>query len=99
MRTFDENVSEQLTRLGRAFRQWRLARNDTQALAAERLGVSVSTVRRMEAGSSTIPVGVWAQAFEIYGGGLERLERFLEPARDRFETARVIHRKRARRRR
>lgn len=84
MRAILEEESRWLTDLGRRFRDWRLKRNDSQAQAAERLAVSVSTVRRMEAGTPTIPITVWLRAVELYGGGLGRLEPLLAERESRF---------------
>ena len=47
-----ERVSEILSELGRRLRAARIERNDTMDVFAQRLGVSVGTVRAMERGSS-----------------------------------------------
>jgi transcriptional regulator with XRE-family HTH domain len=90
-------VEEQwLRRLGERLRQWRLERDETQAVAARRMGVSLSTWRRMEGGSPTIPITVWLRAIEFYGGGLEQLAPLLRERGSRFDA---VERERRQRRR
>jgi len=96
VRTITDLEETWLRRLGERLRCWRLERDESQATAASRLGVSVSTWRRMEAGEPSIPVTAWLRALEFYGGGLDRLEPLLEERGSRFEAA---ERERKRRRR
>lgn len=59
------NVSVELVALGQRLRETRIARGDTQAVFAERLGCSVVTIRAMEKGDPAVGVGWWAKAFWI----------------------------------
>ncbi|MBL8490471.1 MAG: helix-turn-helix domain-containing protein [Rhodocyclaceae bacterium] len=60
---FSNNVTQSsLVALGTRLRRERLARNDTQAVFAARIGVSVPTLRDMERGLPTVAVGAWAAA-------------------------------------
>src|SRR5258708_34142553 len=67
------DVKEQrqyLSELGIRLKTLRLARNDTMAVFAQRLGVSEGTVRAMEHGAATVQIGAWVNALWI----LDRLE-------------------------
>lgn len=55
-------ASEQLTRLGERLRLARLARDESMAVFAQRIGVSVPTLRAMERGSETVAIKHWANA-------------------------------------
>lgn len=59
-----------LTALGRRLRAARIARNQTMAVFAARIGVSVPTLRAMERGAPTVQVGAWANALWAF----DRLE-------------------------
>ena len=48
----------------------RLARNDTMAVFAQRLGVSAGTLRAMEHGTATVQIGAWVKALWV----LDRLD-------------------------
>lgn len=61
-----------LTALGRRLRSARVARNQTMAVFAARIGVSVPTLRAMERGAPTVQVGAWANAL----WALDRVEDF-----------------------
>jgi transcriptional regulator with XRE-family HTH domain len=68
----------------------RLARGDAQAIFAQRIGVSVPTLRAMERGSSTVAVGYWAQALWALGR-LDELGALLRENRsliEQFDTER-----------
>ncbi len=56
--------------LGRRLRVARIARNESMAVFAARIGVSVPTLRAMERGAPTVQVGAWANAL----WALDRLE-------------------------
>jgi hypothetical protein len=97
------HVKEQrqsLLELGIRLRSLRLARNDTMDIFAQRLGVSVGTVRAMEHGATTVQIGTWLQALWILdrlddlNGVLVRREGILEMAR----APRIYSRQRASRR-
>jgi transcriptional regulator with XRE-family HTH domain len=67
------NVIEQqrhLSELGTRLRTLRLARNDTMAVFAQRLGVSAGTLRAMEHGAATVQIGAWVKALWV----LDRLD-------------------------
>jgi hypothetical protein len=59
-----------LTELGNRLKTLRLARNDTMAVFAQRLGVSAGTIRAMEHGIATVQIGTWVKALWI----LDRLD-------------------------
>jgi transcriptional regulator with XRE-family HTH domain len=79
--------SEILLELGRRLKALRLARNDTMAVFAQRLGVSAGTVRAMEHGTATVQIGVWIRALWVLDrlddlhGMLAQKESLLEQAR------------------
>jgi hypothetical protein len=54
-----------LSELGIRLKTSRLARNDTMAVFAQRLGVSAGTLRAMEHGVSTVQIGAWVRALWI----------------------------------
>ena len=69
-----------LQRMGDKLKRWRLDQDETQQMAADRLGFSLSTIRRMEAGVDSIPIRYWLRAIDFYGPGIGTFERFLEEA-------------------
>lgn len=91
-----------LTSLGRRLRRARLARNDSMAVFAQRIGVSERTVRAMERGQPTVQIGTWLEALWVLDE-LEGLEHLLEERDSLLERARreesARHRQRASRRR
>src|SRR5690606_2498551 len=52
-------VRQLLAELGKRLRSARLARDDTMAVFAQRLGVSERTVRAMESGSPAVRIETW----------------------------------------
>jgi len=67
------DVNEQqryLSELGFRLKRSRLARNDTMAVFAQRLGVSAGTLRAMEHGTATVLIGAWVKALWV----LDRLD-------------------------
>jgi transcriptional regulator with XRE-family HTH domain len=67
------SISESWTSLeglGSRLRVARIARNESMALFATRIGVSVPTLRAMERGAPTVQIGTWANAL----WALDRLE-------------------------
>jgi len=67
------DVKEQrqhLLALGTRLKTLRLARNDTMAIFAQRLGVSAGTLRAMEHGTATVQIGAWVKALWV----LDRLD-------------------------
>ena len=59
-----------LTGLGSRLRAARIARNESMAVFAARIGASVPTLRAMERGAPTVQIGTWANAL----WALDRLE-------------------------
>jgi len=53
---------EALVALGVRLRQARLGRDETMQLFAQRIGVSVPTLRAMEQGASSVQIGHWVRA-------------------------------------
>ena len=95
-----ERVGEILAELGRRLRAARIERNDTMEVFAQRLGVSVGTVRAMERGAPTVQVGAWLNALWILNQ-LDSITHVLEPKEsllDRFRAQEKPRRKRASRR-
>jgi transcriptional regulator with XRE-family HTH domain len=62
-----DSIESALALLGSRLRNARLARNEPMALFAERIGVSVPTLREMERGSQTVQIGFWLKAFWALG--------------------------------
>ena len=58
-------IDTKLQSLGSRLRDERLRRNETQAMFASRIGVSVPTLRKMESGDPTVLVGYWSIALEV----------------------------------
>ena len=58
-------IATKLQNLGSRLREERIRRNETQALFAARIGVSVPTLRKMEAGDPAVLIGYWTTALEI----------------------------------
>jgi transcriptional regulator with XRE-family HTH domain len=83
-------VANFLQTLGQRLRAARLARNDTMAVFAERLGVSERTVRSMEQGLPTVQIGTWLAALWILDD-LEPLSRLLEPRESLLDRTRNGH--------
>jgi transcriptional regulator with XRE-family HTH domain len=84
------NVKEQrqyLSELGSRLKTLRLARNDTMAIFAQRLGISAGTLRAMEHGTATVQIGAWVKALWVLdrlndlNGVLAQKESLLEQAR------------------
>jgi transcriptional regulator with XRE-family HTH domain len=89
-----------LSELGRRLKTRRLARNDTMAVFAQRLGMSAGTLRAMEHGVATVQIGAWVKALWVLdrlddlNGVLTQQESLLEQAR----APRIRARQRASRR-
>jgi len=60
-----KETQECLAALGMRLRAMRLARDDTMAVFAQRLGVSAGTVRAMEHGVATVQIGAWVRALWV----------------------------------
>lgn len=85
-------VREMLSELGRRLRAARLARNDTMAVFAQRLGVSEGTVRAMERGAPTVQIGAWLNALWVLDQ-LDAIRPLLEPKESLLARARAEHRR------
>jgi len=95
-----DRVNELLCELGRRLRTARIERNDTMEVFAQRLGVSVGTVRAMERGAPTVQIGAWLNALWILNQ-LDTITHVLEPKEsllDRIRAQEKGLRKRASRR-
>ena len=81
-----DNVLDSLARLGTRLRAERLARNESQARFAARLGVSVPTLRRLEQGDASAQIGHWLAALDILGR-LADADALLAPRYSLFDSA------------
>jgi HTH-type transcriptional regulator/antitoxin HipB len=66
--------------LGAAAKQARIAAGDGQAAAAERLGVHVQTIGRIESGEPGVAVGHVMGLLALYGVGVQTQSQGEEPA-------------------
>jgi len=73
-------MQERLHRIGRNLRLARKRRRKTIQQAAEMIGTSASSVRRMEEGDPAVRFGTFLAALEVYQ--LEDALRFAEPEDD-----------------
>lgn len=74
-------VERAIRKLGSDLGLARRRRHISQASLAERMGASLSTVRRMEKGDPRVPVHFIARALHVFGE-IEALSRLLDTARD-----------------
>ena len=74
-------VTRSLTRLGLAISLARRRRHLTQKDLAERIGASVHTVRRMEAGHPGTALVHFARALQVFGE-LDKLDQLLDTPQD-----------------
>ena len=79
-------VERALEKLGRDISFARRRRQMPQSMLAERIGVSVMTVRRMEAGHPNIALQTVARALHVFGE-LERLKQLLDTSEDSIGLA------------
>lgn len=91
-----DRVREILSELGKRLRAARIERNDTMDVFAQRLGVSVGTVRAMERGAPTVQVGAWLNALWILNQ-LETVTRVLEPQESLLDRIRAQEKRRRQR--
>src|ERR1700730_13849234 len=89
-------VREILADLGRRLRAARIERNDTMEVFAQRLGVSVGTVRAMERGGPTVQIGAWLNALWILSQ-LDTITHVLEPQESLLDRVRAQQRRRRQR--
>ena len=94
------SVDPKLENLGSRLRVERLRRNETQALFAARIGVSVPTLRKMESGDPTVLVGYWSMALDVLdrAGDLDTILSEPEDLFAKYDRIMAIPRKRASRR-
>ncbi|MEO6080490.1 MAG: XRE family transcriptional regulator [Steroidobacteraceae bacterium] len=95
--SYIEETRIALELLGSRLRLARLARNEPMALFAERIGVSVPTLRDMERGSPTVQIGFWLMAFWALGR-LDEMTPLLAERESLIERARREREHPARRR-
>lgn len=90
------SANTDLAEMGQRLRARRLERNETQARFSARLGISIPTLRRMEKGDASCPIGYWARALEILGAA-DDLNHLLRAPESLFQAAvKQTTRKRAR---
>jgi transcriptional regulator with XRE-family HTH domain len=58
-------IDKILQKLGQRLSELRLQKDDTQENFAMRLGVSISTLKRMEKGDPAVAIGKWLRAFWV----------------------------------
>lgn len=74
-------VQRAIHKLGSDISLARRRRHISQASLAERMGASLSTVRRMEAGDVRIPIHFFARALHVFGE-IQALENLLDTSND-----------------
>lgn len=74
-------VERAIHKLGGDISLARRRRHISQESLAERMGASVSTVRRMEKGDVRVPIHFFARALHVFGQ-IHSLERLLDTAAD-----------------
>lgn len=79
----NKNSIESLLLLGERLREARLARNESQELFAQRLGLTRQSYSRMEKGSPQTLIGNWLAACSILGR-LDDWQEVLAPKEDLF---------------
>jgi transcriptional regulator with XRE-family HTH domain len=70
-----------IQKLGSDISLARRRRHISQASLAERMGASLTTVRRMEKGDVRVPIHFFARALHVFGE-IQALENLLDTARD-----------------
>jgi len=74
-------VERAIQKLGADLSLARRRRHFSQASLAERMGASLSTVRRMEKGDLRVPIHFYARALHVFGE-IQALENLLDTAKD-----------------
>lgn len=74
-------VERAIRKLGNDVSLARRRRHISQASLAERMGASVSTVRRMEKGDVRVPIHFFARALHVFGE-INALENLLDTPKD-----------------
>lgn len=70
-----------MSKLGSDISLARRRRHISQASLAERMGASLSTVRRMEKGDLRVPIHFFARAFHVFGE-IRKFENLLDSPND-----------------
>jgi transcriptional regulator with XRE-family HTH domain len=79
-------VAHAIQKLGGDISLARRRRHISQASLAERMGASLSTVRRMEKGDARVPIHFFARALHVFGE-IQALERLLDTPNDEIGLA------------
>ena len=79
-------VDRALLKLGADLSLARRRRHISQASLAERMGASLSTVRRMEKGDARVPIHFFARALHVFGE-IQALEHLLDTPNDEIGLA------------
>jgi transcriptional regulator with XRE-family HTH domain len=74
-------VERAVRKLGSDLALARRRRHISQASLAERMGASLSTIRRMEKGDARVPIHFFARALHVFGE-IAALEHLLDTAKD-----------------
>lgn len=74
-------VERAIQKLGGDISLARRRRHMSQGSLAERMGASLSTVRRMEKGDARVPIHFFARALHVFGE-IQSLERLLDTPND-----------------
>ena len=74
-------VARAIRKVGSDMSLARRRRHITQSSLAERMGASLSTVRRMEKGDAKVPIHFYARALHVFGE-IQALEQLLDTASD-----------------
>ncbi len=74
-------VERAIQKLGSDISLARRRRHISQASLAERMGASLTTVRRMEKGDVRVPIHFFARALHVFGE-IQALENLLDTAKD-----------------
>ncbi len=74
-------VERAILKLGSDISLARRRRHLSQASLAERMGASLSTIRRMEKGDTRVPIHFFARALHVFGE-IQALENLLDTAKD-----------------
>jgi transcriptional regulator with XRE-family HTH domain len=77
------DTAHSLRSLGDRLRAARLSKGDAQAVFADRLGVSIPTLRDMERGSPRVAIGTWVAALWLLSR-LRELDDLLAPQESLF---------------
>lgn len=84
-------VLTSLQSLGANLRIARRRRKESLQVFASRIGVSIPTIRKMEAGDPRVSMGVYATALWVLGR-IQLLPRMVDPAFDAMALARELER-------